>query len=254
LPEGVARTSRVWLKAGLLGLVLLGLYWLYRETDYQQYMTRAGFSAAAASLRGYVYSLGILGPIVFVGVSVIAIMAYIPAVVVIYFSVCVFGGVRGALISAASIYLSVSAIYFTARYLGRDLVVRAAGPSPARFESRLSGRGLLAVVYLRLLFFVAPPTNWLLGLSGLQFRDVFWGTVLGSVHHIIIFSWLTEVVVEVLRTGGSLNPFETRELLIPLLVGASILVAVRLVDRRIGRVSPISGYNSKPQRSPRDAR
>ncbi|MBU2552497.1 MAG: VTT domain-containing protein [Proteobacteria bacterium] len=250
MPHEFPKTRRVWLKAGLLILILIGLYALYQATDYGQYMTRARFTSAVASVQSYALSLGAFGPVAFVGVSVAAIMAYIPAVVVIYFAVCIFGGVSGALLGAISIYLAVTAIYFTARALGRDLVLRMAGHRLSRLEARMEDRGLLAVVYLRLLFFVAPPTNWLLGLSSLEFRDVFWGTVLGTVHHIIIFAWLTDVVVEVLRTGGSLNPLETKALLLPLLVGTAVLVTVRILEKRRGKAGPARKTDGPPDGSP----
>ncbi|MFH1138168.1 MAG: VTT domain-containing protein [Pseudomonadota bacterium] len=237
MPDDRLTTRRTWLKPVVLVLALAGLYLLFNLFDYDRHLTRDGFSAALADLRARAESMGLAAPPAFTVAAVAAIMAYIPAVVVIYFAVCIFGGIYGALLSAVGIYLAVTVIYFTARFLGRDWVARFAGSRLARFEARLQGRGFWAVLYLRLLFFVIPPTNWLLGLSSLSFRDVFWGTVLGTIHHIVIFSWLTETVVNAIQNGGSLNPLETRELLTPLLAGLIIFGLVRLVDRGLGKIA-----------------
>ncbi|MFP4452854.1 MAG: TVP38/TMEM64 family protein [Desulfosalsimonas sp.] len=204
-------------------------------------MEGAGLAEKVTTLRSFINSMGYLGPAAFVAVSTAAIMVYIPAVVVVCVAVCIFGGITGALLATASIYLAVTAVYFTAQFLGRDLVVHVAGRKFSEFESRLEGKGLVTVIYMRLFFFVFPPTNWLLGLSALRFRDVFLGTVLGTVHHIIIFSWMTDAVMEVIRTGGSLNPLETKKLLIPMLAGMFVFAAIHIISYRMRRSKPPLG-------------
>ena len=223
-------SRKAWLKTLVLAAVLLGGWWVYESTDYQRYLTKDRVAHSIASLQQYAAEAGPEAPILFVAASVAAIICYIPAVVVIFFAVCIFGAWPGAVMSAASVYLAVTVIYFTAQWLGRDLVVSLAGPRLEKFESRISGRGFRAVLYLRLFFFVLPPTNWLLGLSSIRFRNVFWGTVLGTIHHIIIFSWLTGLIVATLEQGGSLNPFDTPALLVPLAVGTVLFIVLRLVN------------------------
>ncbi len=235
MPGNPAKVRRVWIKIAVLVLLALGLYLLYRLAGLAQNTGGGGLAEQVRALRAFVASLGCLGPAAFVAVSAAAIMAYIPAVVVVCVGVCIFGGVPGALLATASIYLAVTAVYFTARFLGRDLVMRVAGRRFHEFESRLAGRGLVAVIYMRLFFFVFPPTNWLLGLSVLPFRDVFWGTALGTVHHIVIYSWMTDAVMEVIRTGDSLNPLKTEKLLIPMLAGVTVFAALHVIVRRMCR-------------------
>ncbi len=228
---------KTWLKALVLLAVLLAGLWAYMTTDYKQYLTRDRLAASITSMRHYADDMGPGAPVLFVCLSTAAIVVNIPAVITICFGVCIFGVGPGVLMSAISIYLAITAVYFTARVLGRDLVIRLAGSRLEKFESRLSGRGLWAVLYLRLFFFVFPPTNWLLGLSSIGFRDVFWGTVLGTLHHIVIYAWLTELTVETIQRGGSLNPFDTPQLLAPLVVGTVLFIALRIVDRQRRRIT-----------------
>jgi uncharacterized membrane protein YdjX (TVP38/TMEM64 family) len=79
---------------------------------------------------------------------------------------------------------------------------------------------------------MAPPLNWLLALTNISLRNFFWGTVLGTAHQIIIVAWLTDMVVNLIKTGGSLDPFQTPKLFIPLGIGITILVFTKLIDRR----------------------
>lgn len=233
--------GKAWFKALVLAAILLAGYWVYEKTDYKQYLTREIFVESTNAMRLYAEKMGSVAYVSFVCVSAAAIIAYIPALVVIYFSVTIFGALQGALLSALSIYLAITAVYFIAKWLGRDLVIRLAGRRLEKFESRLSGRGLWAVLYLRLFFFVLPPTNWLLGLSSIRFRDVFWGTVLGTIHHIVIFTWLTDLIVNTIKQGGSLNPLDTPALLVPLAVGTILFITLRIIDRKLRRTADNSG-------------
>jgi uncharacterized membrane protein YdjX (TVP38/TMEM64 family) len=99
-------------------------------------------------------------------------------------------------------------------------------------EDRLQTTGLMTVVYVRLLSFMLPPVNWLLSLMNISYRDLFLGTLLGTAHMIILFAWLSDIIVDRLQAGDSLNPFTTPELLLPITIGIVIFAALRIVDRR----------------------
>jgi uncharacterized membrane protein YdjX (TVP38/TMEM64 family) len=193
-------------------------------------MTKEKIAGTIDYLRGFVNGLGVLGPIFFITTAALAIAAYIPSVVIIYFGVSIWGGVIGTVISAISIYTATILIYFTAQGLGREFVVRISAKKLKRLEARLENRGFWTVFYLRLIFFMAPPLNWLLALTNINLRNFFWGTVLGTAHQIIIVAWLTDMVVDLIKTGRSLNPFQTPKLFIPLGIGITILVTTRLID------------------------
>ncbi len=98
------------MKAGVLILLVLGLYLLYQLSGLAQNMEETGLAEKVNALRSFIDSLGYLGPAAFVAVSAAAIMVYIPAVVIVCFAVAIFGGVTGALLATASIYLAVTAV------------------------------------------------------------------------------------------------------------------------------------------------
>jgi len=210
--------------------IVMSLY-LYNYTDYSRYITRERISGTIDTIRGFVGSFGLLGSSVFALAGCVAITINIPTVLVICLAVVVFGGFAGTIVSAISVYLATTVIYIVAQFLGRDFVNWAFGERLRKVEDRLQTTGLMTVVYVRLLSFMLPPVNWLLSLVNIRYRDLFLGTILGTAHMIILFAWLSDIIVDRLQAGDSLNPFTTPELLLPITVGILIFAALRIVDR-----------------------
>jgi len=104
-----------------------------------------------------------------------------------------------------------------ARWMGRDWVAERLPDRVRRYESRVEERGLATVILVRLIFFLAPPAHWLLGLSPVRFRDYLVGTAIGMLPWLVAVSyggshalrWLTEqppatwmMLAAVVVTGG----------------------------------------------------
>jgi uncharacterized membrane protein YdjX (TVP38/TMEM64 family) len=215
----------------LLAFITAGIVF-YHYTDYSQYLTKDKISFAIDTIRGFAAWFGIFGPILFVVAGFLAITTNIPSVVIIYFSVITFGGVGGAFFSAVSIYVATTLIYFIAQLLGRDFVTQLFGKRLKKLEGRLDERGMMTVIYLRLIFFMSPPLNWLLSLTNISYRNFFLGTLFGTVHHIIINAWLSDMIIDLIKAGDSLNPVKTPRLLLPLGIGVAVFLIVRVFDRR----------------------
>jgi uncharacterized membrane protein YdjX (TVP38/TMEM64 family) len=216
----------------LFATLIVGSIVLYRHTDYSQYITRERLSGTIDSLRRFAGDYGLVGTGVFAVMGCLAITINIPTVLIICFAVIIFGGVTGTLVSAVSIYLATTLIYFIAQLLGREFVEWAFGDRLSRVEAHLQSEGLMTVVYVRLISFMLPPVNWLLSLTNVGYRDLFLGTILGTAHMIILFAWLSDMIVDRLQAGESLNPFSTPELLLPITIGVLLFAALRMVDRR----------------------
>jgi len=117
----------------LLAFIAAGIVF-YHYTDYSQYLTKDKISFTIDSIRGFMAGFGSFGPILFVMAGVLAITTNILTVVIIYFSVIIFGGVAGAFLSAISVYLATTLIYFIAQLLGRDFVTRLFGKRLKKLE------------------------------------------------------------------------------------------------------------------------
>lgn len=83
-----------------------------------------------------------------------------------------------------------------ARYVGRDWVE---GRMPSRlrlWDERLSGSGLVGVIVFRLLFFLNPASHWALGLSRVPASTAFFGTAIGFVPAIALWTYFgAEILV-----------------------------------------------------------
>jgi uncharacterized membrane protein YdjX (TVP38/TMEM64 family) len=222
----------VFIRALVFLIFIAVSVYLYEYTDYSQYITRERISDTIDSIRLFVSRFGLLGSSVFTVAACLAITINIPTFLIICFAVVVFGGVAGTIVSAISLHLATILIYFVAQLLGRDFVNWAFGDRLRSVEDRLQTEGLMTVVYVRLLFFMLPPVNWLLSLTNIRFRELFLGTLLGTTHMIILTAWLSDMIVDRLQAGDSLNPFTTPELLLPGAIGVFLFIALRIVDRR----------------------
>jgi uncharacterized membrane protein YdjX (TVP38/TMEM64 family) len=232
MPNKKRLNRSVFIRAVFFVTFIVTSIYLYYYTDYSRYLTRESISGTIDTIRVFVDNFGFLGSSVFALVGCLAITINIPTVLVICFAVVVFGGFGGTIVSAISVYLATTLIYFVAQFLGRDFVNWAFGDRLRKVEDRLQTTGLMTVVYVRLLSFMLPPVNWLLSLMNISYRDLFLGTLLGTAHMIILFAWLSDIIVDRLQAGDSLNPFTTPELLLPITIGIVIFAALRIVDRR----------------------
>ncbi len=205
---------------------------LYHCTDYSQYVTEDKIAVTIETIRGGVARLRILGPVLFVVAGSLAFVTNTPAFIIIFLSVITFGKVVGVIISTIIICIGITLIYFIAQSLGRDVVKRLFGKKLRKIEARLVERGVMTVVYLRLLFFVSPALNWLLSVTNISYKSFFFGTLLGTAPNIIVFAWLSSTFVGLTQAGESLNPLKTPELLLPFCVGIIILLILRIIDRR----------------------
>ena len=68
-----------------------------------------------------------------------------------------------------------------ARWIGREWVADHLPERVRRFEERVVERGLTTVITIRLIFFLAPPAHWFLGLSPVRFRDYLAGSAIGML-------------------------------------------------------------------------
>ena len=66
-----------------------------------------------------------------------------------------------------------------ARSIARDFVERKIPARFRRFDERLETRGFVTVVIVRLVFFLAPPAHWVLGVSRVRFTPFVLGTAVG---------------------------------------------------------------------------
>ncbi len=204
---------------------------LHHYTDYSRYLTKNNISIAIDAVREFVAGFGIFGPILFITAGFLAVTINTPTIIIISFSVITFGQIAGAIVSFIIISIAITIIYFVAQVLGRRFAKWFFGKRLKKFEERLDKRGLITVVYLRLVFFMSPVLNWFLCLTNISYKDIFFGTLLGTAHNIVLTVWLSGTIIDLIKAGAPLNPIKTPKLLLPACIGLAIFLTVRIVDR-----------------------
>src|SRR5262249_10299202 len=100
-------------------------------------------------------------------------------------------------------------------------------------DDRLERRGVATVIVLRLLLFLAPPLNWLLGASRVRTTDYVLGTALGILPGI----GLTVFLADRITAADSAAQLLTVQILAPAILLAVLLVSGVAVGRRLLRPS-----------------
>lgn len=83
-----------------------------------------------------------------------------------------------------------------ARFIARDWVARHLPERFRRFDDLLAARSLEAVVLVRLVFFMAPPAHWVLGLSKVRFGAFVLGSAIGFVPGVLVLTYLGGSLVQ----------------------------------------------------------
>lgn len=179
-------------------------------------------------IEQFVSGAGLLGPLLFVLTYAVLTVLLVPGSVSTLAAGALFGALWGTVLTVIGATLGATAAFALARRGGRARVQRAAGPRVERVDEWLSGRGFLAVLYVRL-FPIVPFSafNYAAGLSGISRRDYVAGTAIGIVPGTFAFVAL----------GDALGKPGSPKFLIALALVVVLAVAAPLVDRVRGRRS-----------------
>ena len=148
-------------------------------------------------IEQFVSSAGLLGPFLFVFTYAVLTVLLVPGSVSTLAAGALFGALWGTVLTVIGATLGATAAFAIARRGGRARVERAAGPRVERVDAWLSGRGFLAVLYVRL-FPIVPFSafNYAAGLTGISRRDYVAGTAIGIVPGTFAFVALGDALGE----------------------------------------------------------
>jgi phospholipase D1/2 len=179
--------------AMLLGLLALAAAW--RWTPLGDLLDIGRIEALAGDMAGSTWSF----PIAMAGFVAGSLVA-VPVTLLITASALIFGPWQGFFYSLAGGVLSAMVNFGIGSALGRDAVRRLAGKRINRLSKRLSRRGLVTVIALRIVP-VAPfaVINLVAGASHIRFRDLWLGTLLGMAPGALALSFFADGIVAALR-------------------------------------------------------
>ncbi len=183
IPDGPS--SRPWLKPVLLGLALAAMLGTAKVF---------GLGARLDDLRTWILEMGAWGPVVFIALYAIAVVAAVPASVLTIAAGAMFGSVLGVFSVSVASTLGATLAFGVARWFARDSVASWLGQNE-RFlalDRMTAEHGAIVVAITRLVpIFPFTFLNYGFGLTGVRFRTY------------VLWSWLCMLPGTILYVVGA---------------------------------------------------
>jgi len=123
-------------------------------------------------LQRFVDDSGAAAPLVFVALYAVHTLLLFPGALITAAGGALFGTLIGTLLTVACATIGATASFLVGRRLGREQVERIAGDRVGAIDAFLARRGLLAVLYVRLIpVFPFNALNYAAGVTALRMRD-----------------------------------------------------------------------------------
>lgn len=195
--------SRMWSTKTVIGIVsiavaLLGLAMAWSYTSLSGFADAGRISTLLSS-----YSHSVWGPLLVIAAFVVGGLVVFPVLVLIAATAAALGPWLGFATATAGVLLSAFILFVVGRVLGRQRLQQLLGRRAARIQDRVVGKGVLAVVVIRMIP-IAPfsVVNVVAGASTLPLRDFLVGTALGMAPGILAMAVLGAQIADVARNAS----------------------------------------------------
>jgi len=163
----------------------------------------------------------------------------LPASVLIMLAGFLFGLWRGfAGVWIATLLASTLAFWF-ARTVARQWIQRKIQRKPLfnAIDRAIQRKGLPVVILTRLVMILPyPGLNYMLGLTGVRFRDYLAGTMIGMIPPLFLFVFLGTTAGNISAIMRGEVSLERNQLLIVILAAVAVVILVGWIIRMAGRV------------------
>lgn len=177
---------------------------------------------------------GAWGPILFIGIYILAAITLAPAFILTFSGGAVFGLWRGTMLTYIGALLGASAVYALAAPLARTRVLRWLDRDPRVAATRRAVvKDSAWIMFLLRLSPLVPYNllNYALALSGVSFRDYLLASV-GMIPAIIMYSYYGKIAGDVTRIAAGVAPERGTEYYVMLIVGLlATFAATHLIAR-----------------------
>ncbi len=130
--------------------------------------------------RGWVESLGVWGPLLYIVVYILRPLLLLPASIVSATAGIIWGPVRGFFYVQVAANISSTVEFWLSRYFARGLIERSLKGKLLNLDEQIKKNGFVTVLLIRLIPNVAwDIQNISLGITKIAFRDYFWATFFG---------------------------------------------------------------------------
>jgi uncharacterized membrane protein YdjX (TVP38/TMEM64 family) len=207
-------------------LVALVLAWLNRD------------QLTADAIKAWVEHSGVWGPVVFIGVYMIAPALFLPGSVLTLAGGALFGSFTGALLSLIGATMGATVAFLVARYLAAEWVERRVSGRLQEIKEGVEREGWRFVAFVRLVpLFPFNLLNYAFGLTRLSVQTFAVTSFMAMAPGAFAYAYLGDAGREAVSGGG---PDLIRKGLLALALLAAVALLPSLVRRwrRPGRMSP----------------
>lgn len=160
------------------------------------YFTRKGIHLTPEAFKDFVLSLGIMGPIIYIGIFVIRPLFLIPSIALFIGGGLAFGPVLGASYASFGAALGGTVGFWVSRKMGHEYVMKKLKLGADLIDST---RFNFSVVFLLSLIPVMPVTviNYGAGLSPMKFRSYIVAHTLGIIPRAFAYAFFGSTLLEI---------------------------------------------------------
>lgn len=187
---------RLWSPNLLIGIALFAAYLavkLFVAEDLLKNVLR------------WIAGLGPLGPLIFIGVYIVAPVVFFPGVILSVGAGTVFGLLAGSIYVSIGATLGATCAFLVGRYVARQWVAaRLEGNAKFKAIDRAVAREGWKIVGLARLSPLFPfnVLNYAFGLTNISLRDYFFATWLGMIPGIVMYVYLGSLAGDVAMIGS----------------------------------------------------
>ena len=185
----------------------------------------------------WVESIGYIGGIAFIGIYIIATVAFLPGSILTLGAGVVFGVVFGSIYVFIGATIGAIAAFLVGRYLARDWIsAKIAGNQKfAAIDKAVAHEGFKIVLLTRLSpLFPFNLLNYAFGITGVSLKDYALASI-GMLPGTVMYVYIGSLAGDIARVGGENQPTNPTVQWIIRIVGFIATVAVTIYVTRIAR-------------------
>lgn len=155
-----------------------------------------------ALLQGWVDSVGVAGPLLFILIYTVATVLFLPGSILTLAGGAMFGPIWGTVYNLTGATLGASIAFLIARYLASDWVERKTGGRLARLKHGVEAEGWRFVAFVRLVpLFPFNVLNYALGLTKIRLLHFSLASLVFMLPGCFAYTWLGYAGKEALAGG-----------------------------------------------------
>jgi uncharacterized membrane protein YdjX (TVP38/TMEM64 family) len=239
-PKGYPWSPRGLHLNALFLFTLIAILWIAGEPAAAQNASQSTGFNPQEILRNaleWIQGLGAIGAIAFIGIYIVATVAFFPGSVLTLGAGVVFGVVLGSLYVFVGATLGATLAFLVGRYLARGWVAKSIEGNPKfrSIDSAVGREGFKIVLLTRLSpIFPFNALNYAYGLTGVSLKDYFLGSI-GMIPGTIMYVYIGSLAGSIATLGTGAQPTNPTVQWAIRIIGFIATVAVTLYVTRIAR-------------------